>query len=155
MFSKSMFSKSSLIAFAAVAAVGAAMLTPVSADAKSFHGGGFKGGVHGGGHHFNPGRFVHPRFPTRPRWHVHYRRPIWYAAPVAAYAVARPAVAGPCTCLSKTYTPEGAVVFKDNCTNEMAMNPPAETAPQQTGEYQQQPQAPQAAYTPQYQPQPR
>ena len=46
-----------------------------------------------------------------------------------AYAVARPAVAGPCTCLTKEYTPEGAVLFKDRCTNEMAMNPPL----QQTG----------------------
>ena len=37
---------------------------------------------------------------------------------------------GPCTCLSKEYTPEGAVLFKDRCTNEAAINPPA---PQQTG----------------------
>jgi hypothetical protein len=33
--------------------------------------------------------------------------------------------------LSKEYTPEGAVLFKDRCTSEMAMNPPA-AAPQQT-----------------------
>ncbi len=31
----------------------------------------------------------------------------------------------PHTCLSKEYTPEGAVLFKDRCTTEMAMNPPA------------------------------
>jgi len=43
--------------------------------------------------------------------------------------VAKP---GPCTCLSKEYTPEGVVVFKDRCTNEMAMNPPP-APPQQTG----------------------
>ena len=89
---------------------------------------------------------------------VRYRRPIWYAAPIVAapvsYAVARP-VAGPCTCLSKQYTQEGAVVFKDNCTNEMAMNQPAS---QQTGMAGPQPQPqgqPQAAYTPQYPPQTR
>jgi hypothetical protein len=161
-----MFRKSSLIAFATVAAFGAALLTPVAASAKGgfhgggggfkggYHGGGFKGGFHGGGFR-NPGRFVHPRFPGRPHWHVRYRRPIWYAAPivapVATYAVARPA-AGPCTCLSKQYTQEGAVVFKDNCTNEMAMNPPAQ-APQQTGAIQQE--QPQTAYVPQYQPQPQ
>jgi hypothetical protein len=29
-----------------------------------------------------------------------------------------------CNCLAKEYTPQGAVVFKDVCTNEMAMNPP-------------------------------
>jgi hypothetical protein len=35
---------------------------------------------------------------------------------------------GGCTCLTKQYTPQGAVVFMDRCTNEVAM-----TAPQQTG----------------------
>jgi hypothetical protein len=30
-----------------------------------------------------------------------------------------------CTCLTKEYTPEGAVLFKDVCTNEAAINPPA------------------------------
>ena len=39
---------------------------------------------------------------------------------------------GPCTCLSKEYTPDGRVLFKDRCTNEAAMNPPIIT-PQQTG----------------------
>ena len=58
----------------------------------------------------------------------------------------RTATPGPCTCLSKEYTPEGAVLFKDRCTNEMAMNPPAQ-APQQTGQLEQ-PQA--AQYQAQY-----
>ena len=40
-------------------------------------------------------------------------------------------VAGPCTCLSKEYTPEGAVLFKDRCTNEAAINPPP-APPQQS-----------------------
>jgi hypothetical protein len=40
---------------------------------------------------------------------VHYR----YGATPVAYAVTRQAVTGPCTCLSKQYTPEGAVLFKD------------------------------------------
>jgi hypothetical protein len=71
-----------------------------------------------------------------PHWQVNYR----YGAPVA-YAVTSPAVAGPCTCLTKQYTPEGAVLFKDICTNEAAMNPPMQVqAPQQTGMYQAQPQ---------------
>lgn len=72
--------------------------------------------------------------PGKPDVHVHFPRPILYAAPVvtgAAYIASRP-VAGPCTCLSKEYTPEGAVLFKDRCTNEMAMNPPP-ASPQQTG----------------------
>jgi hypothetical protein len=71
-----------------------------------------------------------------PHWQVNDR----YGAPVA-YAVTSPAVAGPCTCLTKQYTPEGAVLFKDICTNEAAMNPPIQAvAPQQTGMYQAQPQ---------------
>jgi hypothetical protein len=49
-----------------------------------------------------------------------------------AYSAVRVATPGPCTCLSKEYTPEGAVLFKDRCTNEAAMNPPV-PAPQQTG----------------------
>ena len=80
---------------------------------------------------FNP----HPK----PKWPIIVRpRPIWYPAPVVVsrpvviggptYVAARP-TPGPCTCLSKEYTQEGAVLFKDNCTKEMAMNPPL----QQTG----------------------
>ena len=30
---------------------------------------------------------------------------------------------GPCTCLTKNYTPEGMVVFQDLCTKEMASAP--------------------------------
>jgi hypothetical protein len=78
------------------------------------------------------------------RWH----RPVWYG-----YSYVPRPVAGPCTCLSKEYTPEGAVLFKDRCTNEMAMNPPP-APPQQTGALDQQ--QPQAAYQQQYvQPQPQ
>ena len=93
-----------------------------------------------------------PHWPHHhPHWHhVHYRP--WVAPVVvggAAYVASRP-VAGPCTCLSKEYTPEGVVVFKDRCTNEMAMNPP----PQQTGAVDTQQQT--AQYQQQYvQPQPQ
>jgi hypothetical protein len=34
--------------------------------------------------------------------------------------VAPAPVAGPCTCLTKNYTPDGLVVFADVCTNEAA-----------------------------------
>ena len=53
--------------------------------------------------------------------------PVVVSRPV--YVAARPVVAtpGPCTCLTKEYTQEGAVVFKDRCTAEMAMNPPVVT----------------------------
>ena len=83
------------------------------------------------------------------RWHRHYHvRPYTYG-----YYAANPVLSGPgpCTCLSKEYTPEGAVLFKDRCTNEMAMNPPA-LPPQQTGALDQ----PQSPYAQQYvQPQPQ
>jgi hypothetical protein len=97
-----------------------------------------------------------PHWPHHhPHWHVHYRPRIWYPPVVVGgptYIASRPVerVAGPCTCLSKEYTPEGAVLFKDRCTNEMAMNPPA----QQTGEAE--PQQQTAQYQQQYvQPQPQ
>ena len=34
-----------------------------------------------------------------------------------------PSTPGPCTCLTKNYTPEGRVVFQDLCTKEMASAP--------------------------------
>ena len=50
--------------------------------------------------------------------------------PVLVVYAARPVIysAAPtvnrCTCLTKEYTQEGAVLFKDICTNEAAINPP-------------------------------
>jgi|KBSMisStandDraft_5_1062788.scaffolds.fasta_scaffold1025976_2 hypothetical protein len=90
-----------------------------------------------------------PHWPHKhPHWHVHYRPRIWYPPVVVGgptYIASRPVASapGPCTCLSKEYTPEGAVLFKDRCTNEMAMNPPAQQTgaaepQQQTAQYQQQ-----------------
>ena len=158
-----MFRKSTLLAFAASVALGLATLAPTSASAfgghgGGFHGGGFHRGGHVGGRHFGGFRGGHVRvghFRRHHRWHGHrhyvrWHRPLLYSTPVV-YGVARTPVAGPCTCLSKEYTPEGAVLFKDRCTNEMAMNPPqaepgpaAEVAPQLQ---------PQTAYVPQYPPQ--
>jgi hypothetical protein len=43
------------------------------------------------------------------------------------YSVARP-VASTCTCLVKEYLPNNVVMFRDVCTNEYAMNPPAQSA---------------------------
>ena len=48
------------------------------------------------------------------------------AAPVAAAPVA--VASAPCTCLRKTYLPNGAVLFQDICTNEAAVNPPQQAA---------------------------
>lgn len=137
-----MNSKSTILAVAATAALGLAMLSASEASARGFAGGG---GMHsgggmrsGGGMHFaggygrgrgDGGRHWHPH----PHWHVRYHHPIWVGGVrTAEYSVATP-VNGPCTCLSKEYTPDGRVLFKDLCTNEAAMNPPI-VAPQQTGE---------------------
>ena len=99
--------------------------------------------------------------PKHPHWPIIVRpRPVFIPQPVPvavggpAYVASRPVAAapGPCTCLSKEYTQEGVVVFKDRCTNEMAMNPPP--APQQTGAVDMQQQT--AQYQQQYvQPQPQ
>jgi hypothetical protein len=133
-----MFRKSVLLAVAASAALGLAVLGSTDAFARGHGGGGHGGGrgghgIHGGGggmRMHGGGHFRHVHRHHR-HWHRHYvrwHRPVVYGG-YATYAVARPAIAGPCTCLTKEYTPEGAVLFKDRCTNEMAMNPPL----QQTG----------------------
>jgi hypothetical protein len=60
--------------------------------------------------------------------HLHWRN-YWVGTNYvrAAYPAARP-VASTCTCLVKEYLPNGAVLFRDVCTNESAMNPPAQAA---------------------------
>src|SRR5688572_25072390 len=73
-----------------------------------------------------PGKPVH--WPIKPVYHPIYKPvPVVVSRPV--YVAARPVsyTPGPCTCLSKEYTSQGAVVFKDRCTAEMAMNPPVVT----------------------------
>jgi hypothetical protein len=79
--------------------------------------------------------------------HRPYPTPVVVGGPT--YIASRPVVSrpGPCTCLSKEYTPQGQVLFKDRCTNEAAINPPLQQQgaveapqPQQTAAtYQQQP----------------
>jgi hypothetical protein len=127
------------------------------ADARGgFHGGSsFRGGSIGMRHigggarlglrHVGGPRFTHLGHRRihighhRPRWcgiwrhrcgvFVRWHRPLVYGA-VASYAVA-PAVAAaprPCTCLTKEYTPENLVVFKDVCTKEVASAPQGTTA---------------------------
>jgi hypothetical protein len=123
-----------------------------------FGGGGFKhttsikhpGFKHPGFKH--PG-FKHPGIKKpifvhhRPHWRYGFRRHYW-VAPVVATGIATRYVAQPtwnrCNCLTKEYTPEGAVVFKDLCTQEMAMNPPA-SPPQEAYDPSQMPLAQQTA----------
>jgi hypothetical protein len=128
-----------------------------------FGGGGFsRGGGFGGSHftgarfngnHFNhfPGRtfaFHRPgRGPFPPIWwHHHHHWHWWFHDGRWAYVdgdggvdsgyVAPVATPGPCTCLTKTYTQDGLVVFADVCTKEAAsarvdgtdMTPPAKSS---------------------------
>lgn len=166
--------RTSILALAATVVFGAGLLASTAVEARPHGGGGggiHRGGgggmrLHGGGGGFHRHGHVHRmriggplwRHPHRHHRHWHHRhwhryhvryRPIYYTAPVV-YGVSRPAVAGPCMCLTKEYTPEGAVLFKDRCTNEMAMNPPP-LPPQQTGQIE--PQSAPVQYVPQYPPQ--
>ena len=78
----------------------------------------------------------------KPHHHAHWPRWYWWRyttwgrpylyAPVVAGGVATYATTpttNRCTCLTKEYTPQGQVLFKDVCTNEMAMNPPFTGSP--------------------------
>jgi hypothetical protein len=87
---------------------------------------------------------IHPIFPRNPRhpiWisHLHHhhhwimRAGQWVDVDDAAIADVTPAptaavTPGPCTCLTKTYTPAGLVVFADICTKESASAPAADDA---------------------------
>ena len=92
-----------------------------------------------GGHHIgirHPGIRIGHRHPDwcriNGRCHVHVRwhRPWIVGTGVVAttYAVT-PAIATakPCTCLTKEYTPDNLVVFKDQCTKEVASAPAGNT----------------------------
>ena len=127
-----------LIAFAAFAMLSTAAIVATSASAAPLNHPG-----HGiPGHPGHPGWHPHNWHPHN--WHPHNWHPyvVRYRVRTAPVAYVAPApvaaVAAPCTCLTKEYTPEGAVLFKDICTNEAAINPPAQ-APQQTGMLQAQP----------------
>lgn len=168
------FRKSALFAVAAAFAVATASLaTSSTAEAFGNHKGGFhkgggfqKGGFHKGGGFQNKMLVKKPGW-AGPHWHGkhcwkwghckphrhgHWRRPI-YVAPPVVYSAA-PRVAPARTCLTKEYTPQGQVLFRDVCTGEMAINPPTAPNPQQLG-MQPTDQQPQVAYVPQYPPQPQ
>jgi hypothetical protein len=108
-------------------------------------GGGVRVGVrHVGIRHVGIRHHIHrPHLTVRPHWchrfpwrcKVGVRWPRPWVVPVAtaglvatSYAVA-PAVATakPCTCLTKEYTPDNLVVFKDLCTKEVASAPAGNT----------------------------
>jgi len=102
---------------------------------------------------YRPGKIHVPNVPGvhiktghhRPHWHPHWcrwhrcgihvrwYRP-WVYGVATTYAVAPTTVAAApapsCTCLTKEYTPDNLVVFKDVCTKEVASAPIGNTAVQ-------------------------
>jgi len=113
-------SRKIILALAAVATLAGTALLSGNANAMMMPGGH---GGHGGspGHSFVRIGHPHNHFHYRHwvRWHKHiWVRPVGYV--VRDTAVVQP---GPCTCLTKNYTPEGMVVFQDLCTKEMASAP--------------------------------
>jgi hypothetical protein len=115
-------SRKLILSLAAIATLASTAFVSGSADAMVARGG--RGGhppvIHVGHPHFHD--HVH-------LWRFHergYVRPVGYVQPV---------VEGTCNCLTKDYTPEGQVVFKDLCTKEMA-SAPVDGAPSQASEVQ-------------------
>lgn len=105
----------------ALATLASAALVAGSAQAMVLNHGGH-GGPGGPGGHSIP--IYHPH---QHHDHFHYvwryrhLHPVDYV--VRTGYVTRVATPGPCTCLTKDYTPDGIVVFKDLCTKEMASAP--------------------------------
>ena len=118
-------SRKLILSLAALGTLASVALIAGSANAKAPHGNGNHPGNHPGMHINHPHHHQHVHFR---RIHGHYYlRPVGY--------VARVSEPGPCTCLWKGYTSEGAVVFKDLCTQEM-VSAPVEGAPAQASEVQ-------------------
>jgi hypothetical protein len=137
-----MFTRKTTLALAAVASLAALALATDAASAHGF-GGGVRGFRGGSSYHFTSVRRIGPPpiiIGHHPHPHWAWRHHYW-VAPVVATGVATAVVTAPtvstwnrCSCLTKNYTPEGAVVFKDVCTQETAMNPPAQPASYDPGQ---------------------
>jgi hypothetical protein len=112
----------SIIALAALAAFASSTLVVTGAQA-------------------NPQQFkiIKPLKPLPPKkpphWHGHgHFKPVYIVErPIVRPVALLPALRGTCNCLTKEYTPEGTVVFKDLCTREIA-SAPVDGAPAQASE---------------------
>jgi len=137
-------SRTIILSLAAAVTIATAGLASTTADARGFGGGFARGGGGLGGGHIsgrggrttlarvsNPGRTGHPGHPGHPgrfsHWHPHhghwlFRDGVWVDIGEGEVPYVAPAP-GPCTCLTKNYTPDGLVVFADVCTKESASSP--------------------------------
>ncbi|MGZ5842064.1 MAG: hypothetical protein ACXWJ8_09010 [Xanthobacteraceae bacterium] len=132
-----------VLAAATLLALGTTALSSTEASAYGFR--------HGFYHHYHYSHFGYRHWSYRYHWHyrhfawrshyryrysyggptrTHYWRPAIGGAPMSSGSpapgpaiAAAPAPSRP-ACLTKAYTPEGAVVFNDRCTQESAMTPP-------------------------------
>src|SRR3974390_3301037 len=77
--------------------------------------------------HWNHYGYYHRWYWPGYRWYGgdggYQESPAPIAAAVSGAPVSGPAASGPCTCLTKTYTQDGLVVFADLCTKESAAAP--------------------------------
>ncbi|HEY4141948.1 MAG TPA: hypothetical protein VGM57_11070 [Pseudolabrys sp.] len=124
-------SRKFILGLAAVATLATAALASGAADAAHSQRGNGYVNVHPPVHRLPP-RIV--RGPHFHHDHVVVGR-IYERGYVRPVGLVQSVSENPCTCLWKGYTPEGAVVFKDLCTKEMA-SAPVDGAPAQTGEIQ-------------------
>jgi hypothetical protein len=154
-----MFRKSKLVLVALIAAAPFALAA--SASAKPLIDPGFNKPIDpgfGNGPKYKPMPYPHP-YPKpwpKPQWHPQYRPVIVVEQPVVRQIVSQPVVntvtrvvsqPAPRTtnCLTKEYSPDGIVTFKDLCTKETAsaVLPGSPAALQQQQQLQQQGIAPQ------------
>lgn len=133
-------SRKFILGLAAIATVASTVIVSANANAAP-HGirGNGQNHAHSGGnghvHVRPPVRRLPPRVIVHgPRFHDHVR--IVERGYVRPVGLVQTVTEGPCTCLWKGYSPEGAVVFKDLCTKEMASAPVDGAAPVQSGELQ-------------------
>ena len=115
-------SRKLILSLAAVATLAGAALVSNNADAMVRSGRGSISVLRPIGQPNRPGN--HWRLHEH-RHFVHWHNHIW-VRPVGYVSGVETAVQpGPCTCLTKNYTPEGMVVFQDLCTKESASTPVA------------------------------
>jgi hypothetical protein len=133
-----MIKRTALFALAASTVLGLAIFSASDASARGGHGGGHGGGMGshgggarmvGGGHHGHR-HHGHHHHRHHHHWRHWYPRRTFVYGGYSTYPIYRAAapVTSTCTCLTKTYLPNGAVLFRDVCTNEAAVNPPQQAA---------------------------